>query len=255
MDPKGTIAVVSGGNSGLGEGAAKGLLAAGATVVSLDLAGEAPAGADFVQCDVSSEASVKVAVDAVIARHGRIDILLNNAGIGGLGPIASADGPGDLDAFRRVIGVNLLGAANVAAHVGHRMAANVPSGADGERGVIINTCSIASFEGQEGMGAYTAAKSALAALTLVWARDLSKYAIRVNGIAPGFMATPMVAMLPPAFVEELLKGNEFPKRAGTAEDFAAAVEFLIRTPLVNGEVLRLDGGARPPARTTWASGG
>ena len=255
MDPNCKIVVVSGGNSGLGEGAANGLLAAGATVVSLDLAGDAPAGADFVQCDVSDEASVKSAVDEVIQRHGRIDILLNNAGIGGLGPIASADGPGDLDAFRRVISVNLLGAANLAAHVSHRMTANQPSGEDGERGVIVNTCSIASFEGQEGMGAYTAAKSALAALTLVWARDLSKYAIRVNGIAPGFMATPMVAMLPPDFVAELLKGNEFPRRAGTAEDFAEAVLFLIRTPLVNGEVLRLDGGARPPARTTWASGG
>jgi NAD(P)-dependent dehydrogenase (short-subunit alcohol dehydrogenase family) len=255
MDPKGKLAVVSGGNSGLGEGAAKGLLAAGATVVSLDLSGEAPAGADSIRCDVSDETSVKAAVDEVIQRHGRIDILLNNAGIGGLGPIASADEPGDMDAFRAVIGVNLIGAANLAAHVSHRMTANTPSGADGERGVIINTCSIASFEGQEGMGAYTAAKSALAALTLVWARDLSKYAIRVNGIAPGFMATPMVAMLPPDFVEELLKGNEFPKRAGTAEDFAEAVLFLIRNVLVNGEVLRLDGGARPPARTQWASGG
>ena len=255
MDPKGKVAVVSGGNSGLGEGAAKGLLAAGASVVSLDLAGEPPEGAGFVPCDVSDEASVKAAVAEVIARHGRIDILLNNAGIGGLGPIACADGPGDMGAFRRVIGVNLLGAANLAAHVAHRMTQNDPSGDDGERGVIVNTCSIASFEGQEGMGAYTAAKSALAALTLVWARDLSKHAIRVNAVAPGFMATPMVAMLPPDFIAELLKGNEFPKRAGTAEDFAEAVLFLIRNPLINGEVLRLDGGARPPARTTWASGG
>jgi NAD(P)-dependent dehydrogenase (short-subunit alcohol dehydrogenase family) len=130
---------------------------------------------------------------------------------------------------------------------------NEPSGEDGERGVIVNTCSIASFQGQEGMGAYTAAKSALLALTLVWARDLSKYAIRVNGVAPGFMATPMVAMLPPPLVEELLKSNEFPKRAGTAEDYAAVVEFIIRTPLINGEVIRLDGGARPPARTSWAT--
>jgi NAD(P)-dependent dehydrogenase (short-subunit alcohol dehydrogenase family) len=255
MDTKGKLAVVSGGNSGLGEGAAKGLLAAGASVVSLDLAGDAPAGADCIQCDVSDEESVKSAVAEVIARHGRIDILLNNAGIGGLGPIASADGPGDMVAFRKVIGVNLVGAAQLAAYVAHRMTANQPSGPDGERGVVINSCSIASFEGQEGMGAYTAAKSALAALTLVWARDLSKHAIRVNGIAPGFMATPMVAMLPPDLVAELLKGNEFPKRAGTADDFAAAVEFLIRNTLVNGEVLRLDGGARPPARTTWASGG
>lgn len=254
MDPAGKVAVVTGGNSGLGEGAARHLLAAGATLVSLDVAGEPPAGADFVRCDVTDAGEVAAAVEQVIARYGRIDILLNNAGIGGLGPIATADGPGDLAAFRRVIEVNLLGAATAAAHVAHRMIGNVPSGAEGERGVIVNTCSIASFEGQEGMGAYTAAKAALKELTLVWARDLSRHAIRVNGVAPGFMATPMVAMLPPALVAELLKDVEFPKRAGTAEDFAAVVEFLIRTPLVNGEVIRLDGGARPPARTTWASG-
>jgi NAD(P)-dependent dehydrogenase (short-subunit alcohol dehydrogenase family) len=103
------------------------------------------------------------------------------------------------------------------------------------------------------MGAYTASKSALAALTLVWARDLSQYNIRVNGVAPGFMATPMVAMLPDDMVTELLADNEFPKRAGTGEDFASAVDFIIRTPMVNGEVIRLDGGARPPARTKWST--
>lgn len=254
MDPAGKVAVVTGGNSGLGAGAAARLLADGATVVSLDVAGEAVAGAQFIHCDVADPASVKGAVQQVIDRFGAIHILINNAGIGGIGPIATAEGPGDLAAFRRVIGVNLLGAVNVAAEVAHRMIGNDPQGPDGERGVIINTCSIASFEGQEGMGAYTAAKSALKELTLVWARDLSRHAIRVNGVAPGFMATPMVAMLPPDFVAELLRDVEFPKRAGTGEDFAQAVDFLIRTTLVNGEVLRLDGGARPPARTQWASG-
>jgi NAD(P)-dependent dehydrogenase (short-subunit alcohol dehydrogenase family) len=254
MDPKGKLAIVSGGNSGLGEAGVERLLRAGASVVSLDVAGDAPPGAEFVACDVSDESSVKQAVGEVVARHGRIDILLNNAGIGGLGPIASAEAPGDMEGFRKVIGVNLVGAANLAAHVAHAMIANQPSGADGERGVIVNTCSIASFEGQEGMGAYTAAKAALAALTLVWARDLSKHGIRVNGIAPGFMATPMVAMLPPDFVDELLQANEFPRRAGRADEYAEVAEFLIRTPLINGEVIRLDGGARPPARTTWGAG-
>jgi NAD(P)-dependent dehydrogenase (short-subunit alcohol dehydrogenase family) len=254
MDPAGKVAIVTGGNSGLGEGAARHLVAAGATVVSLDRAGEAPASAGFIACDVTDAAAVSAAVAQVIAEHGRIDILLNNAGIGGLGPIATADGPGDLAGFRQIIEVNLLGAVTVAAEVAHRMIGNTPSGPDGERGVIVNTCSIASFEGQEGMGAYTAAKAALKELTLVWARDLSRHAIRVNGVAPGFMATAMVAMLPEPFVAELLRDVEFPKRAGTGDDFAAAVDFLIRTPLVNGEVIRLDGGARPPARTQWASG-
>jgi len=253
MDPRGLVAVVTGGNSGLGAGAVARLLADGATVVSLDIDGTVPTGAHFYACNVAEADSVNAAVGAVCRDHGAIHILVNNAGVGGLGPIATAEGPGDMADFFRVIRVNLLGAANVAAAVAHRMIGNDPVGPDGERGVILNTCSIASFEGQEGMGAYTAAKAALKELTLVWARDLSRHAIRVNGIAPGFMATPMVAMLPPDFVAELLRDVEFPKRAGTAEDFAAAVDFLIRTPLVNGEVLRLDGGARPPARTQWAA--
>lgn len=254
MEPKGKIAIVTGGNSGLGAGAAQRLLADGARVFSLDLAGEPPAGAEFVACDVADEASVKSAVAQVLARAGAVHILVNNAGIAGLGPIASAEGPGDMAGFARVIAVNLLGAANTAAHVAHAIIGNAPDGDEGERGVIINTCSIASFGGQEAMGAYTAAKAALKELTLVWARDLSRHAIRVNGIAPGFMATPMVAELPPAFVDELLRDVEFPKRAGTAADFAATVDFLVRTVFVNGEVIRLDGGTRPPARTQWVAG-
>jgi NAD(P)-dependent dehydrogenase (short-subunit alcohol dehydrogenase family) len=254
MDPAGKVAVVTGGNSGLGEAAAVRLAQAGASVVTFDRDGSAPAGATTIACDVTSGASVRGAVEEVIGAHGRIDILLNNAGIGGIGPIATAEGPGDLAAFRQVIEVNLLGAATVAAEVGHRMTANEPSGPDGERGVIVNTCSIASFGGQEGMGAYTAAKSALAALTLVWARDLAKHGIRVMGIAPGFMATPMVRFLPETFVAELLKDAEFPKRAGRAEEFAEVAEFIIRTPLLNGDVIRLDAGTRPPARTQWSQG-
>jgi NAD(P)-dependent dehydrogenase (short-subunit alcohol dehydrogenase family) len=253
LDPSGKLAVVTGGNSGLGAGAALRLLADGARVVSLDVSGDPVAGAQFIHCDVSDPSSVKGAVQQVVDRFGPIHILLNNAGIGGTGPIATAQGPGDFAMFSRIIAVNLLGAACVAGEVAHRMIGNDPVGPEGERGVIINTCSIASFEGQEGMGAYTATKSALKELTLVWARDLSRHAIRVNAVAPGFMATPMVAMLPPDFVAELLRDVEFPKRAGTGEDFAQAVDFLIRAPLVNGEVLRLDGGARPPARTQWAT--
>ncbi len=247
MNPEGKVAVITGGNSGLGEAAALVLAKAGAKVVTLDLSGAPPVG-ETVVCDVTEAASVKAAVEQVIARHGHIHILINNAGIGGVAPIATADGPIDLDAFRRIVEVNLIGATIVAGEVAHRMIGNAPSGPDGERGVIVNSCSIASFEGQEGMSAYTASKSALAALTLVWARDLSKHAIRVNGVAPGLMDTPMVAGLPPDFLAELIKDTEFPQRAGRAEEFGAVVEFLVRTPLINGAVIRLDAGTRPPAR-------
>ena len=250
MDPAGKRVVVTGGNSGLGRASVDALLSAGAEVISLDLAGEAPAGARFVQCDVSDADAVTRAAAGI---GGPVHILINSAGIGGIGPIATAEGPGDLAAFGKVVAVNLMGAVHATAAFAHLMIGNAPGGEDGERGVIINACSIASFEGQEGMGAYTSAKAALAALVLVWARDLSRHAIRVCGIAPGFMETPMVADLPPDFVTELLKGTEFPKRAGRAEEFAQLAEFIIRTPLLNGEVIRLDAATRPPARTQWSA--
>src|SRR5690606_36902477 len=154
---------------------------------------------------------------------------------------------------RQVIEVNLVGAINVTAAVAHRMTHNHPEGEDGERGVIVNACSIASFEGQEGMTAYTAAKAGLAGLTLVWTRDLSRYGIRCMGVAPGFMATPMVGFLPEDFVAELLADAEFPRRAGRAEEFARVVRFIVENPLLNGDVIRLDAGTRPPARTRWSA--
>jgi NAD(P)-dependent dehydrogenase (short-subunit alcohol dehydrogenase family) len=251
MDPAGKTAIVTGGNSGLGEATAKALLAAGARVVSLDLGGAAPEGAGFVACDVSDPASVKAAAGKI---DGPIHILVSCAGIGGIGPIASAEGPGDVAAIRKVIEVNLLGAIHVTAEIAHRMTGNAPEGEDGERGVIVNACSIASYEGQEGMTAYTAAKAGLAGLTLVWARDLSQYAIRCMGIAPGLMTTPMVSFLPDAFIAELLKDAEFPKRAGRPEEFARVVKFIVENPLLNGDVIRLDAGTRPPARTRWSAG-
>lgn len=249
MDPAGRTAVVTGGNSGLGAATAQSLAQGGARVVSLDIGGSPPAGVEFTACEVSHADGVAEAVGSI---DGPIHILVNCAGIGGIGPIASTDGPGDLAAFRRVIEVNLIGAANVTAAVAHRMIGNEPVGEDGERGVIVNACSIASFEGQEGMGAYAAAKAGLAGLVLVWARDLSRHHIRVAGIAPGLMTTPMVAGLPDSFIEQLLQDAEFPKRAGRPDEFAAVVDFILRTPLLNGEVIRLDAGTRPPARTQWS---
>jgi NAD(P)-dependent dehydrogenase (short-subunit alcohol dehydrogenase family) len=251
MDPAGKTAIVTGGNSGLGRATAQALLEAGTKVVSLDLAGDPPVGAHWIACDVSDDAAVRAAVAAV---EGPIHILVNCAGIGGIGPIATHAGPGDVAAIRRVIDVNLVGAINVTAEVAHRMTGNAPDGPDEERGVIVNACSIASFGGQQGMTAYTAAKSALAALTLVWCRDLSAHHIRVMGIAPGFMATPMVSFLPRELVDELLKDAEFPRREGRPEEFARVALFILENPLLNGDVIRLDAGTRPPARTTLAGG-
>lgn len=247
MDPKGKVAVVTGGASGLGAAMVALLRATGARPIVIDVHRPAD-GTEFIACDITSKQAV---VEAVGGIDGPIHILGNCAGIGGIGPIASSDGPGDMDGFRRVLDVNLMGAVHVTSAVAHRMTGNMPDGPDGERGVILNACSIASYEGQEGMGGYTASKAALAALTLVWARDLSRHAIRCVGIAPGFFDTPMTSFLPPDLVEELVDGAEFPKRAGQPDEFAQAALFLIQSPYVNAEVLRLDGGARPPARTRW----
>ena len=259
MQPSGKVAVVSGGASGLGYATARLLADAGAQAVVLDLAD--PPNADRVdatlhaiRCDVTQEDSVERVIDNVMRDHGRIDICINCAGIGGLGAIATPDGPGDLGAFRKILDVNLIGAVNLTRVAAHKMIGSAPDGPDGERGIIINAASIASFEGQQGMGAYTASKAALAALTLVWARDLSQYHIRCMSIAAGFFATPMTDGLPDAIVTELLQTNEFPRRAGTAPEFAELALFIIRNPYLNGAVIRLDGGTRPPARTRWTAG-
>lgn len=249
MDPAGKVAVVTGGNSGLGEATAQALIEAGAQVVTLDFAGSPPDGARHVHCDVSDPRSVADAMQGVEAP---VHILVNCAGIAGLGPIATAAGPGDVEAMKKVIDVNLLGAINVTARFAHLMMGNAPSGEDGERGVIVNACSIASFGGQAGMSAYTASKAALAALTLVWCRDLAGHAIRVMGIAPGFMTTPMVSAVPRPLVDQLLKDAQFPKREGRPEEFARLAMFIIENPLLNGDVIRLDAATRPPARTGFS---
>jgi NAD(P)-dependent dehydrogenase (short-subunit alcohol dehydrogenase family) len=249
MDVQGKTALVTGGASGLGAALVSHLLSAGAHVVVLDVQVSTVPGVQSLLCDITDEAAVATAM----AQVGPLSILANMAGIGGIGAIATPTGPGDVAAFRRVIDVNLLGAVYVTAHADHRMIGNAPDGVDGERGVILNACSIASFEGQEGMGAYGASKAALAALTLIWARDLSRHSIRCVGIAPGFFTTPMTASMPAPLIEELVGGMEFPRRAGTAEECADAAMFLIRNPMINAEILRLDGGARPPARTRWTA--
>jgi len=255
MELEGKRAVITGGASGLGEAVALALAGAGARVAILDRRNAPHEGMLSLPCDITRDAEVEAAIDSAVAALGGIDICVNCAGIGGIGPIATPEGPGDMDAFRHVIDVNLLGAVNATRLAAHRMMANAPSGPDGERGIILNTVSIASYEGQEGMGSYAASKAALAALTLVWARDLSRHGIRCMAIAPGFFETPLTAGIPPALVDELLETVEFPRRPGRPGEFAELALTIIRSPMLNGEVSRMDGGTRPPARTRWTAGG
>lgn len=254
MEPNGKVAVISGGASGLGAATAAALAAAGAQVAVLDLV--PPPDCERIQgfrCDVTDAQMTSTVIDAVMSRFGRIDICVNCAGIGGIAAIATPDGPQDLTEFRRIVEVNLIGTVNLTRLAAHRMLANPGEGADRERGVIINTASIASFEGQQGMGAYSASKAAVAALTLVWTRDLSAANIRAMSIAAGYFATPMTAGLPQPLVDELLETVEFPRRAGRPEEFAQVVLFIVRNAMLNGEVIRLDGGTRARARSRWTS--
>lgn len=248
MDPNGKVAIVTGGASGIGEAVSDVFLAAGASVVVLDLKSpQAASGAAYVRCDVADPASAEAAIADVVCRFGRIDICMNCAGIGSIGPVATADGPQDPDEFKRVIDVNLIGVHNITRLAAHSMIANLGDGPDSERGIIITASSIGGIEGQQGMGAYTASKAAVNALTLVWARDLSAHRIRVLSIAAGFFATPMTAGLPGDLVDDLVSTIEYPRRAGRPEEFAELALFLVRSPYINADIIRLDGGARSPA--------
>jgi hypothetical protein len=252
MDPAGKVAVVTGGNSGLGEGAALRLAQLGATVVTLDRAGEPPAGTTTIACDVGDPASVKAAVAEVIARHGAIHILLNNAGIGGIGPIASADGA------RRHRGLPRGDRGQPARRGNGRGRSRAPD--DGQRAVGARRRAWRDRQhlldrqlrraGRDGrlhrrqVGA-RGADAGLGARPVEVTHPRDGHRARVHGDADGRVPAD-------AFVAELLKDAEFPKRAGTGEDFAEVAEFIIRTPLLNGDVIRLDAGTRPPAATHWS---
>jgi 3-hydroxyacyl-CoA dehydrogenase/3-hydroxy-2-methylbutyryl-CoA dehydrogenase len=247
-----TAAIVTGGASGLGEGAVRMLAAAGGRAAILDLPGSAGARiaaelgerVTFVPVDVSSSDQVRAAVDDARERLGRIDAAICCAGISPAG--RTLDRAGEmfsLDTFRATIEVNLIGLYDVVRNAARHMAANEP-GVDGERGVIVNVASIAAMEGQKGQTAYSASKGGIAALTLPLARDLSPLGIRVMAIAPGIMDTAMVAGLDDARRQALIDINLFPKRLGRPDDFAALVQTFLETTMFNGEVVRLDAGTR-----------
>ena len=248
MDIRGNVFLITGGASGLGAGTARMLAREGGKVVLADLneaAGEALAhelGGAFVRCDVSREEDAQAAVDA--ATHaGTLRGLVNCAGIAPAVKTVGKEGPHPLDVFAKTINVNLVGTFNMIRLAAAAMSANAPN-ADGERGVIISTASVAAFEGQIGQAAYAASKAGVAGMTLPIARDLSRNAIRVMTIAPGLFETPMLLGMPKDVQDALGAMVPFPPRLGKPAEYAMLVRQIIENPMLNGEVIRLDGAIR-----------
>jgi NAD(P)-dependent dehydrogenase (short-subunit alcohol dehydrogenase family) len=247
--------LVSGGASGLGAATARRLAGAGANVLVCDLdAGRGRALAQalgeraaFARADVADEEQVAAAVAAARERFGALHGAVSCAGIAPAERVLGREGPHRLETFRRALEVNLVGAFNVLRLAAQAMAENDPE-AEGERGVIVHTASIAAYEGQIGQVAYSASKAGVAGLTLPAARELARLGIRVVAIAPGVFDTPMAAGLAPELREALAAQVPFPKRLGRPEEFAALVEHVIVNVMLNGEVIRLDGALRMPPR-------
>ncbi|MFK7697856.1 3-hydroxyacyl-CoA dehydrogenase [Pseudomonas caspiana] len=255
MDICDKVFLVSGGASGLGAATAQMLVNAGARVVLADLNAEALAtqadkmGANVraVVTDVSQEASAQAAVQACIEAFGALHGLVNCAGIVGAQKILGKEGPHDLSGFRRVIDVNLIGTFNLLRLASEAMSRDTADEV-GERGVIINTASVAAYDGQIGQAAYAASKGAIVSMTLPAARELARFGIRVMTIAPGIFETPMMAGMTPQVRESLAAGVPFPQRLGKPDEYAALVRHIIENPMLNGEVIRLDGALRMAAR-------
>jgi len=252
MDIAQHVFIVSGGASGLGAGTVRMLVAHGAKVVIADVQDEpgqalaASLGQTFVHCDVTSEADVQAVVDA--ARSvGPIYGLINCAGIAPASKVVGKNGAHPLDLFQKVVSVNLVGSFNMLRLVAHAMSENAPL-STGERGVLINTASVAAFDGQMGQAAYAASKAGVAGMTLPIARDLAKSGIRCVTIAPGIFATPMVAGMPQNVQDALAASIPFPARLGTPEDYAKLVASIITNEMINGETIRLDGAIRMAPR-------
>lgn len=249
MQIKGSIAIVTGAASGLGAATAETLANAGARIVAFDLnedgakaTAEKLGGAGFA-VDVSNGDSVEHAVSEVVKTVGIPSILVNCAGILQGERIVGREGPADLDAFARVINVNLIGTFNMMRVTANAMSRTEPS-SSGERGVIINTASIAAFEGQIGQAAYSASKGGVAAMTLPAARELARHGIRVVSIAPGMFGTPMVTALPDEMQEALAANIPFPKRLGDPSEYGRLAAHICENEMINGETIRIDGAVR-----------
>ncbi|WP_373379354.1 3-hydroxyacyl-CoA dehydrogenase [Cupriavidus nantongensis] len=248
MDIKDNVFIITGGASGLGAGTARLLAKAGARVVIADLneaAGQALAaetGGRFVRCDVTSEADGQ-AVVAAAQSLGRLAGLVNCAGIATANKTVGKNGPHPLDAFDKTIRINLIGTFNMIRLAAAAMVQNAPD-SEGERGVIINTASVAAFDGQIGQAAYAASKGGVVGMTLAIARDLARDGVRCMTIAPGLFETPMLLGMPQEVQDALGKMVPFPSRLGRPAEYAKLARSIIENPMLNGEVIRLDGAIR-----------
>jgi NAD(P)-dependent dehydrogenase (short-subunit alcohol dehydrogenase family) len=251
MQIQGSTFIVTGGASGLGAATARMVVDAGGNVVIADLKDdEGRACADalgqaarFVRTDVADEASGKAAVAAALGAFGGVHGLVNCAGMVHGEKVVGKEGPHTLAGFARAININLTGTFNLVRLAADAMAKNTPN-SGGERGVIVNTASVAAFDGQIGQAAYSASKAGVAGMTLPIARELARFGIRVMAIAPGIFETPMVAGLSAEVQESLGKMVPFPPRLGKPAEFASLVRQIIENPMLNGEVIRLDGAIR-----------
>ena len=249
MQIRNSIFLVTGGASGLGAATAQMAAAGGAKVVIADLQAEAgeklakDIGGKYCRCDVSSEADAKAAVEAAVKSFGGLHVLVNCAGIAIAARTIGKDAPHDLASFSKVIAINLIGTFNMIRIAADAMAKAGPNAA-GERGVIINTASVAAFDGQIGQAAYSASKGGVVGMTLPIARDLSRNGIRVVTIAPGLFLTPMMQGLPKEAQESLGKQVPFPPRLGKPEEYAALAKHIVENEMLNGETIRLDGAIR-----------
>jgi NAD(P)-dependent dehydrogenase (short-subunit alcohol dehydrogenase family) len=244
-------AVVTGGASGLGLAVARHIAAAGGRVTLLDvqegpgLAAATAIGSQtgFAKCDVTSETEVNAAMEAARAAMGSINLLVNCAGVIGAGRVLGKNGPMAGDFFSRVVQINLVGTFLSDKAAAALMQHNTPN-ADGERGVIVHTSSVAAYEGQIGQAAYAATKAGVAGMTLPIARELAMFGIRVCSIAPGIFGTPMLAAMPQDVQDSLGKQVPFPSRLGRPEEFASLVQAIVENAYLNGETIRLDGAIR-----------
>jgi 3-hydroxyacyl-CoA dehydrogenase/3-hydroxy-2-methylbutyryl-CoA dehydrogenase len=255
VDVAGTGALVAGGASGLGEATARALIEAGATVTIADLnlekgealAGELGSAASFVAADVTDEGAVSAAVERAASAPGGLRISVCCAGIGWAERVAHKRGAHNLEFFSNVVKVNLIGTFNVLRLAAASMSENEPD-AEGERGVCVNTASIAAFDGQIGQAAYAASKGGIVGMTLPAARDMASRGVRVVTIAPGLFDTPLLAALPEEARGALGAGIPFPSRLGRPEEYARLVTQIVANPMLNGETIRLDGALRMPPK-------